>query len=131
MVLPGPYPATLTVNGRSNTHAVAFVADPDLPVPAAGLAAEFQLQQRMVAGIGATYRAFNHIQELRAALGARTTQANNAPIATAGQALDAALNQIASGPAGLGVPARDPRPPPEHQPFAHGPPPPPSRARAP
>ena len=107
MVLPGTYTATLTVNGRSNTQPVTIVADPRVPVPAAALAAQFQLQQRMVAGIGATYRAFNHIQELRGALGARTTQANNAPIATAGQALDAALNQIASGPAGLGVAHRD------------------------
>src|SRR5260221_7819085 len=61
----------------------------------------------MVGGIGARYQSSNHIQGVRAALGARTTQANNAPIATAGQALDAALNQIASGPAGLGVAHRD------------------------
>src|SRR5258705_13608887 len=61
----------------------------------------------MVAGIAATYDAFNHIQEVRTALGARTTQSNNAPIGTATQALDAALGQLASGPAGLGAAHRD------------------------
>jgi hypothetical protein len=47
----------------------------------------------MVAGIAATYQAFNFIQQLR----------TNAAV----QALEAALADIASGPAGLGAAHRD------------------------
>jgi hypothetical protein len=82
-----------------------------VPAPPAGLTAQFHLQQRMVAGIRTTYEAFNHVQELRAALAKRTTDAAGHPpaalIVTAAQALDAALTQLASGPAGLGAAHRD------------------------
>jgi photosystem II stability/assembly factor-like uncharacterized protein len=111
MVLPGVYTAKLTVNGRTYTQPLTVVADPRVAVPAAGLAAQFHLQQRMVAGVRATYEAFNHVQELRAALAKRTTQAagNGAapPMGTAVQALDAALAQLTNGPAGLGAAHRD------------------------
>jgi photosystem II stability/assembly factor-like uncharacterized protein len=111
MALPGAYTAKLTVNGRTYTQPLTVVADPRVAVPAAGLAAQFHLQQRMVAGIRATFEAFNHVQELRAALASRTTEAAGhaaaAPIGTAVQALDAALAQLTSGPAGLGAAHRD------------------------
>jgi hypothetical protein len=111
MVLPGSYTAKLTVNGRTYTQPLTVVADPRVSVPAAGLAAQFHLQQRMVAGIRATYEAFNHVQELRAALAKRTTEAAGNPagasIGTAVQALDVALAQLSSGSAGLGVAHRD------------------------
>jgi photosystem II stability/assembly factor-like uncharacterized protein len=111
MVLPGTYTAKLTVNGQGYTQLVTVVPDPRVAVPAIALAEQFHLQERMVAGITATYHAFNHIQELRAALGVRTTQATSTPsatsIASAVQALDAALMPLASGPAGFGAPHRD------------------------
>jgi hypothetical protein len=111
MVPPGAYTATLTVNGRTFAQPLTVVADPRVAVPAAALAAQFQLQQRMVAGIRATYEAFNYVQNLRAVLAKRTTEAAGnaaaAPIGTAVQALDAALEQLTSGPAGLGVAHRD------------------------
>ncbi len=111
MVLPGTYTATLTVNGQSYTQPVTIVPDPRVNVPAAGLAAQFQMQQRMVAGIAATYHGFNDIQQLRAALATRNTAAATtaaaAQIATAVKTLDAALALIASGPAGLGTAHRD------------------------
>jgi photosystem II stability/assembly factor-like uncharacterized protein len=111
MVLPGTYTAKLTVNGRTYTQPLTVVADPRVPAPPAGLTAQFHLQQRMVAGIRTTYEAFNHVQELRAALAKRTTDAAGHPpaalIVTAAQALDAALTQLASGPAGLGAAHRD------------------------
>jgi photosystem II stability/assembly factor-like uncharacterized protein len=111
MVLPGTYTAKLTVNGQGYTQPVTVVADPRVNVPAAGLAAQFQLQQRMVAGIAATYHGFNYVQQLRAALAARNTAAANtaaaAQIATAATALDTALTPIASGPAGFGAAHRD------------------------
>ena len=111
MVLPGAYMAKLTVNGRTYAQPLTVVADPRVAVPAAGLAEQFHLQQRMVAGIRATYVAFNQVQELRATLAKRTTEAagsaSAASIATAVQTLDAALTQLASGPVGLGAAHRD------------------------
>jgi len=111
MVLPGSYTAKLTVDGRSYTQPMTVVADPRIPVPAAALATQFQLQQRMVAGIAATYHAFTYIQQVRAALTTRTADTGSNPaaaqIAPAAQALDAALTSLANGPAGLGAAHRD------------------------
>jgi photosystem II stability/assembly factor-like uncharacterized protein len=111
MVVPGTYTAKLTVNGHSYTQPITVVPDPRVPVPPAALAAQFQLQQRMVAGITATYHALTYLQQLRAALAARTSAAANnagaAEIATAVRALDAALTPLASGPAGFGTAHRD------------------------
>jgi hypothetical protein len=111
MVLPGRYTAKLTVDGRSYTQPVTVVQDPRVTIAAGALAAEFRLQQRMVAGLAATYHAVNYIQQLRAALATRTTDAANhaagAQIATAVQALDTALAPLATGPSGLGVAHRD------------------------
>ena len=93
MVLPGTYTAKLTVNGQTYTQRFEVVPDPRVPVTPAGLTAQFRLQQRMVAGISATYRAFTFIQQIRSD--------------PAVQPIDAALNEIASGPAGLGTAHRD------------------------
>jgi hypothetical protein len=93
MVLPGTYTAKLTANGRSYTQSFSVVPDPRVTVSSAGLAAQFRLQQRMVAGITATYQAFNAIQQARSE--------------AAGQSIDAALAEIANGPAGLGAAHRD------------------------
>ncbi len=100
MVLPGTYTAKLTVNGRSYSEPITVVADPRVPVPATALAAQFQLQQRMVAGITVTYDAFKYVEKLRAALAAPQ-------IASAAQTLDASLATLANGPAGLGTAHRD------------------------
>jgi photosystem II stability/assembly factor-like uncharacterized protein len=111
MVLPGTYTATLTVNGKSYTQPISVVQDPRVAVTPAALAAQFRLQQRMVAGIAATYHAVNYLQQLRAALAARTADAAGKPaaaqIATAAQALDAALAPLAGGPASFGIGHRD------------------------
>jgi len=68
MVLPGTYTAKLTVNGKSYTQPITVVPDPRVKLPAAALEAQFKLQQRMVAGIRATYDAVRYIQALRVAL---------------------------------------------------------------
>jgi photosystem II stability/assembly factor-like uncharacterized protein len=111
MVLPGTYTAKLTVDGRSYTQPVTVVQDPRVTIAASALAAEFHLQQRMVAGIAATYHAVNYIQQLRSALATRMTEAANnaagAQIATAVQALDTALAPLATGPSSLGIAHRD------------------------
>jgi len=109
MVLPGTYTAKLTVDGRSYTQPVTVVQDPRITIPATALAAQFRLQQRMVAGIAATYHAVTYIQQLRGALSTRMTEAasNPAGAATAEKALDAALAPFETGPTGLGVAHRD------------------------
>jgi photosystem II stability/assembly factor-like uncharacterized protein len=107
-VLPGPYTAKLTVDGRSSSQTVTVVPDPRVPVSNAALAAQLQLQQRMVAGITTTYHAFNYVQQLRDALAARMKEGTNGEqIAKSVQALDAVLTPLANGPAGFGVAHRD------------------------
>jgi hypothetical protein len=69
------------------------VPDPRVPVDSAGLAAQFRLQQRLVAGITATYNAFNFIEQVRPAVG--------------GQPIETALAEITNGPAGIGAAHRD------------------------
>jgi len=93
MVVPGTYSAKLTVSGRSYTQSFDVVPDPRVPASSAALAAQFTLQQRMVAGIAATYQAFNFIQQVRGD--------------AAAQPIDAALAGIANGPDGLGTAHRD------------------------
>ena len=111
MVLPGTYTAKLTVNGQSYTQPITVVPDPRVTVSAAGLAAQFRLQQRMVAGIAATYHGVNYIQRVARGACARNTAAAKRrradDLATAVKALDAALAPLASGPGGLGMAHRD------------------------
>jgi photosystem II stability/assembly factor-like uncharacterized protein len=111
MVPPGTYTVKLTVNGASYTQPVTVVPDPRVPVPAAALAVQFQLQRRMVAGITATYHGFTYIQQLRAALAVRATSAaNNAAagdISAAAKTLETALAPLASGPGGVATAHRD------------------------
>ena len=93
MVVPGTYTAKLTVNGRTYAQPFDVVADPRVPVDAPALARQFRLQQRMVAGITATYNAFNFIQQIGPAL-------NGQPIAIA-------VTEILNGPTGIGAAHRD------------------------
>ncbi len=93
MVVPGTYTAKLTVNDRTYTQSFDVVADPRVPVDADALARQFRLEQRMVAGITATYNAFNFIQQIRPAL--------------SGQSIAAALTEIVDGPTGIGAAHRD------------------------
>ncbi len=79
MVLPGTYTAKLAVNGRSYTQPVTVVPDPRVPASPAALAAQFHLQQRMVAGITATYHAVNYLDQLRAELAARAAESAGKP----------------------------------------------------
>jgi hypothetical protein len=100
MVLPGTYTVKLTANGHTSTQPLVVVQDPRITITPAALAAQFRLQQRMVAGLAATYHAMNYIQKVRATLAARTGDG-------AVQALDSALASLAGGPAGFGIAHRD------------------------
>jgi photosystem II stability/assembly factor-like uncharacterized protein len=111
MVVPGTYTATLKVGGKSFTQTVTVVPDPRVPVSQAALVAQFQLQQRMVAGLGTTYEAVHYLDALSAALADRTKAAEGQPgaaeIAAAIKTLDGAVTTLESGPAGFGVAHRD------------------------
>jgi hypothetical protein len=98
MVLPGTYTAKLTVNGRSYTQPIPVVQDPRITVPASALAAQFRLQQRMVAGLGATYQAVTYIQAVRAAA---------AKLGAQGQPVEDALARLENGPGSFGLAHRD------------------------
>ena len=109
MVLPGTYTLTLTVGGHHYTQPLTIVPDPRVHVPAAALAAQFRLEQRMVAGLTGSYDGFAYIQQLRDALGRLPNLTRNvaaaAQIAGAAEALDAALAPLATS--GFGVVHRD------------------------
>src|SRR5207237_9894559 len=79
MVPPGPYTATLTVGGRKHTQPIVVVPDPRVRVPSGTFAAQLQLQQRMVAGLTASYDAFNYVMALRAALDSAVNRTKNTP----------------------------------------------------
>jgi hypothetical protein len=101
----------LTVNGRSYTQPLTVVADPRVSATPAALAAQFQLEQRMVAGITATYHAVNYLDQLRATLTARTSEATGKPaadqIASAIQTITTTLGPLTAGPASFGTAHRD------------------------
>lgn len=82
MVLPGSYTAKLTVGGHSYMQPITIVPDPRVHVSAAALASQFHLEQRMVAGLTASYDAFNYIQALRESGAARDIDAELATLAT-------------------------------------------------
>ncbi|HTM23570.1 MAG TPA: hypothetical protein VL225_00170 [Vicinamibacterales bacterium] len=111
MVLPGTYTAKLTVNGQSVTQSITVVQDPRVSVAPADLQAQFHLQQRMAAGLGATYHAVTYVQQLRAALADRVKQAAGTPsapqITSAAQALDASLAPLAGSAGAVGIAHRD------------------------
>jgi len=81
MVPPGTYSAKLTIGGHSTTQPITIVPDPRVHLSAAAFAAQFHLQQRMVAGLTASYEAFNYIEALRALPAAREANADLAALA--------------------------------------------------
>jgi len=108
MVLPGTYTATLTTGGRTYTRKFIVVRDPRVTASPAALAAQFRLQQRMVAGLTASYEGVNYVVALRAALAARSEQAGNAAstsIASAARTLDTELASLITN--GFGIVHRD------------------------
>lgn len=109
MVLPGTYTATLEVNGQRLTQPVTVVADPRITVPAEGLAAQFRLQQRAVAGVTATYDAVTYINQVREALAARVkaAQGKDRAIAAAARPIGNALDDLERGADGFGAAHRD------------------------
>ena len=106
MVVPGTYTAKLTVGGKSYSQPITVIADARLPVTPAALAAQFHLEQRMVAGITATYHAVNYVQKLRAAIASRLASAS-ADAAGGLKTLDAALAPLDGSSGVFGLAHRD------------------------
>jgi hypothetical protein len=104
MVVPGTYTAKLTVDGKSYAQPITITADPRIPITPAALDAQFHLQQRMVAGITATFHAVTRVQALRAALAKRLAGATPDP---ALKALDAALTPLDGSGGIFGLAHRD------------------------
>jgi hypothetical protein len=109
MVLPGTYTTKLTVGGSSYTQPLVIVPDPRVHASPAALAAQFRLQQRMVAGLTASYQAFNYVTQLRSVLDSSVGRARNAAgaaeISARAKSLDSALSSLAT--TGFGIVHRD------------------------
>ena len=111
IVLPGTYSAKLTVDGLTLPQTISVVQDPRIRVPDADLRAQFQLEQRMVAGLDVTYHAITYVQELRNALSDRVKATAGkraaAQITSPARALDGALAPFAASGGPLGLAHRD------------------------
>ena len=109
MVVPGTYTAKLTVGGKSSTQPITVVPDPRVHVPAAALAAQFALQQRMVAGLTVSYQAVNYVTELRRALDSLVNRppsgGNREQAVSLARSLDSTLARLAT--TGFGIVHRD------------------------
>jgi photosystem II stability/assembly factor-like uncharacterized protein len=106
MVTPGTYTAALTANGKTVTQPIVVVPDPRVTATPAALASQFQLQQRMVAGITATYHAVNYVQQLRSAIAKRLAGAPP-DASSALTTLDAALAPLDGSGGVFGLAHRD------------------------
>ena len=98
MVPPGTYTATLSAGGRTYAHKFTIVRDPRVTASPAALAAQFRLQQRMVAGLTASYDAVNYVDALRTAVAAHAATVSPGP-------LDAELAALVTN--GFGIVHRD------------------------
>ena len=111
LVVPGTYTATLKVNGRSYAQPVTVVRDPRVSATQAALVAQFQLQQRMVAGLSSTFDGVTYLDRLTAALAARAKDAEGksgaAEIVAAIKILTTTVATLETGPDGLGIAHRD------------------------
>jgi photosystem II stability/assembly factor-like uncharacterized protein len=109
MVPPGTYTATLTANGRTQTQPITIVPDPRVRVPAGTYAAQFRLQQRMVAGLTASYDGFNYAMTLRSALDSAIGRSRGTPVADevarSARTMDTTLARVAT--AAFGIVHRD------------------------
>jgi photosystem II stability/assembly factor-like uncharacterized protein len=106
LVVPGTYRIELKVDGETHTREVTIVNDPRVLVTQAGLEAQLQLEQQMMAGLSVSYSEFASIQRLRAAVVAAQARADTLPsqaqTVTALKTLDAhaaALADSGFGPA--------------------------------
>ncbi len=83
LVNPGAYQVTLSVDGRNLTRTLTLRNDPRSLASAADLAAQMQVERQVMAGLNASYDAYQHIQQLSAA----AKKAGDAALAKSAEAL--------------------------------------------
>ncbi len=105
MAIPGRYEISLTVDGHTYKQPLTLVNDPRVDVPASGLAAQLKNEQRMTAGMNASYLAFIQIDSMRTVIAENATHIANGS-STAGlpgslRALDKQLTTLADSSFGI------------------------------
>jgi hypothetical protein len=95
-----PYTVKLTVDGHRYERPLTIVPDPRVKVTAAALAAQFRLEQRLVAGLTASYEGINYVARLRSAIDSIVSRPQGTMgadrAAARARALDSALAPIAA-----------------------------------
>lgn len=110
IAIPGTYTLKLDVDGHATTRSLTLRNDPRSPATQADLVAQLALEQRVVAGLSASYDAYDQIDALRRVVAAdESAAAGNAALAEPLQKLDDQIAPLASGTAdhGFGVANRD------------------------
>lgn len=110
LAIPGTYQLKLTVDGQTYTRPLTIKNDPRSPATQADLTAQLALEQRVMAGLTATYDTYYQIDRVRKALATLPAQNDgNAALAQAAEALDKQLAPLAAGTgnSGFGVANRD------------------------
>jgi hypothetical protein len=111
IALPGVYTVKLLVDGKMFTQKLTVREDPRIgesPAVIAGLREQFELEQKNVAGMAASYAGYQQVKEMRARVNELTQQSSVRAVAEAAKALDAKmapvegqLSAAVSGPYGV------------------------------
>jgi photosystem II stability/assembly factor-like uncharacterized protein len=88
MVVPGTYEVRLTAGGQTWRHSIAVQLDPRLSYTSQELQRQLDLAQRVAAGMGATYHAYNHAAQLHAELANRLASLKETDALDAAKELD-------------------------------------------
>jgi len=104
LVVPASYHLRLSLGGQSYSQDVTVVPDPRVPVSQAAMVAQLLVEQRIVAGMKASYEGFTQVQRLRKALEAVKASVAGKPqsaeVIAAAQALDDAAAALANATQG-------------------------------
>lgn len=98
LAVPGKYEVVLTVDGKTYRHSLIVALDPRVHVAAGDLEAQLDLARMIDAWMNSSYRSYNDVGGLRAALAAiQKTVPADSPVTAALQALDKELSEIQDG----------------------------------
>ncbi len=102
IVIPGTYQVRLEVDGQTYTRELTVKNDPRISISQSALAEQAQFEQRMMAGMRASFRGFHLIRHLVAVLKADEEQAEGKPdgaqAIAAAEAFAKKAGPIATGP---------------------------------
>ncbi len=104
MAAPGVYTVRLTVAGQTFTQPLLVKNDPRSPTTQSALEAQQGFERQIMAGMTASYDAFQQLAKLRAAVSARQQRAKgHAQLTAALEKLDKRANALANGRNGAGL----------------------------